>query len=120
MPQIRWPSCDVLSVLQEAGLDGSSIVCIQHKANGETLLTFGKAELKERFVCSSVFKVNVAPYAIQEVHRLLTFVQIFDALHKPSNSVIIQPLADYCEVVTYQSGLFRDPGWENVPLCWSA
>lgn len=80
-PQIRFPSCDVLSALQEAGLDGSSVACIQHKASGEILLTFRKAELKERFVRSSVFKVNGAPYSIQDVDCQLTFVQIFDAPH---------------------------------------
>ena len=113
-PQIRLPSCDVLSALQEAGLDGSSVACIQRKASGEILLTFRKAELKERFVRSSVLKVNVAPYAIQDVDRLLTFLQIFDAPHELPDSAIIQRLADYCEVVTYRRRVFHDPGWENV------
>lgn len=54
----------MLSALQEAGLDGSSVACIQLKASGEILLTFRNAELKERFVCSSVLKVNGAPYTI--------------------------------------------------------
>ena len=57
-PQVRLPSCDVLSALQEAGLDGSSVACIRRKDSGEILLTFRKADLKERFVCSSVLKVN--------------------------------------------------------------
>ena len=113
-PQVRLPSCDVLSALQEAGLDGSSVACIQRKASGEILLTFRKADLKERFVRSSVLKVNGAPYAIQDVDRPLTFVQIFDAPHELPDSAIIQRLADYCEVVTYRRGFFRDPGWENV------
>lgn len=113
-PQIRLPSCDVLSSLQEAGLDGSSVACIQRKASGEILLTFRKAELKERFVRSNVLKVNGAPYAIQDVDRPLTFVQIFDAPHELPDSAIIQRLADYCEVVTYRRGFFRDHGWENV------
>ena len=99
--QVRLPSCDVLSALQEAGLDGSSVACIQRKASGEILLTFQKADLKERFVRSSVLKVNGAPYAIQDVDRPLTFVQIFDAPHELPDSAIIQRLADYCEVVTY-------------------
>ena len=104
----------MLSALQEAGLDGSSVACIQRKASGEILLTFRKADLKERFVRSSVLKVNGAPYAIQDVDRPLTFVQIFDAPHELPDSAIIQRLADYCEVVTYRRGFFRDPGWENV------
>ena len=62
--QIRLPSCDVLSTLHETGLDGSSVACIQLKASGEIWLTFRNAELKERFVCSSVLKVNGAPYTI--------------------------------------------------------
>ena len=113
-PQVRLPSCDVLSALQEAGLNGSSVACIQRKASGEILLTFRKADLKERFVHSSVLKVNGAPYAIQDVDRPLTFVQIFDAPHERPDSAIIQRLAGYCEVVTYRRGFFRDPGWENV------
>ena len=99
----------MLSALQEAGLDGSSVACIQRKASGEILLTFRKADLKERFVRSSVLKVNGAPYAIQDVDRPLTFVQIFDAPHELPHSAIIQRLADYCEVVTYRRGFFRDP-----------
>ena len=113
-PQVRLPSCDVLSALEEAGLDGSSVACIQRKASGEILLTFRKADLKERFVRSSVLKVNGAPYAIQDVDRPLTFVQIFDAPQELPDSAIIQRLADYCEVVTYRRGFFRDHGWENV------
>ena len=88
-PQVRLPSCDVLFALQEAGLDGSSVACIQRKASGEILLTFRKAELKERFVRSSVLKVNGSPYAIQDVDRPLTFVQIFDAPHELPDSAII-------------------------------
>ena len=78
------------------------------------MLTFRKADLKERFVRSSVLKVNGAPYAIQDVDRPLTFVQIFDAPHELPDSAIIQRLAVNCEVVTYRRGFFRDPGWENV------
>ena len=104
----------MLSALQEAGLDGSSVACIQRKASGEILLTFRKADLKDRFIRSSVLKVNGAPYAIQDVDRPLTFVQIVDAPHELLHSAIIQRLADYCEVVTYRRGFFRDPGWENV------
>ena len=111
-PQIRLPSCDVLLALQEAGLDGSSVACIQRKASGEILLTFLKADLKERFVRSSVLKVNRAPYAIQDVDLPLTFVQIFDAPHELPDSAIIQRLPDYCEVVTYRRSFFPDPGWE--------
>lgn len=103
-----------MSALQEAGLDGSIVACIQHKASGEILLTFRKGELKERFVRSRVFKVNGAPYAIQDVDCPLTFVQIFDVPHELPDSAIIQRLADHCEVVTYQRGFFRNPGWENV------
>lgn len=110
-PQIRLPSCDVLSALEEAGLHGSSVACIQRKASGEILLTFRKAELKERFVRS---KVNGAPYAIQDVDCPLTFVQIFNAPHELPDSVITQRLADHCEVVTCQPCFFRDIGWENV------
>lgn len=113
-PQVRLPSCDVLSALQKAGLDGSSVTCIQRKASGEILLLFRKADLKERFVCFSVLKVNGAPYAIQDGDHPLTFVQIFDAPHELPDSAIIQRVADYCKVVTYRRSFFRDPGWENV------
>ena len=74
------------------------------------MLTFCKAELKEPFIRFRVFKVNGAPYAIQDVDCPLTFVQIFDAPHELPDSAIIQRLADHCEVVTYQRGFFRNPG----------
>lgn len=87
-----------VATLQEAGLDSSSVACIQRKAEGEILLTFRKAELKECFVCSSVFKVNGASYAIQDVDHSLTSVQIFDVPHELPDSAIIQRLAHYCDV----------------------
>ena len=52
-----------------------------------------------RTLCSlQCFKSQWCSYAIQDVDRPLTFVQIFNSPHKLPDSVIIQRLADYCEV----------------------
>ena len=112
--QICLPLNNVLGALQTEGSDGSSIARFQRKSGGEILLTFRKAELKEKFVCSSVLKENGAQYAIQDVDQPLTFVQVFDGPHKLPNRAIIQCLAPFCEVVTYSWGVFCKPGWENV------
>ena len=112
-PQLRLASCDVLDALREADIDGSSISCLQRKTSGEIVLTFRRADLKEKFLRSSVLRVSGTPYAIQDIDRPLTF-QIFDAPHELPDLALIPRLAPYCEVLHHRRGFFTDPGWENV------
>ena len=54
------------------------------------------------------------PYALQDVDRLLTYLQVYDAPYELPDLAIIHRLSQNCDVILYRRGHFTQPGWEHV------
>ena len=80
-PQVRIPAADVFRAFRESNVNSSDVSCLQRTSNGQVVITFRRAECKEQFLRRSVLKVAGTPYALQDVDRPLTYLQIFDAPH---------------------------------------
>jgi len=113
-PQVRLPASDVFTALREANVDSSDVSCLQRTSNGQVVLTFRRAECKEQFLRKSVLKVGNTPYALQDVDRPLTYLQVYDAPHELPDPAIIQRLSQFCDVIHHRRGHFTQPGWEHV------
>lgn len=113
-PQVRLPASDVFTALREANVASSDVSCLQRTSNGQVVLTFRRAECKEQFLRKSVLKVGNTPYALQDVDRPLTYLQVYDAPHELPDPAIIQRLSQFCDVIHHRRGHFTQPGWEHV------
>ena len=113
-PQVRIPAADVFRAFCESNVNSSDVSCLQRTSNGQVVITFRRAECKEQFLRRSVLKVAGTPYALQDVDRPLTYLQIFDAPHELPDPAIIQRLSRYCDVIHHRCGFFTEPGWEHV------
>ena len=99
---------------RESNVNSSDVSCLQRTSNGQVVITFRRAECKEQFLRRSVLNVSGTPYALQDVDRPLTYLQIFDAPHELPDPAIIQRLSRYCDVIHHRRGFFTEPGWEHV------
>ena len=113
-PQVRLPAADVFRAFRESNVNSSDVSCLQRTSNGQVVITFRRAECKEQFLRRSVLNVSGTPYALQDVDRPLTYLQIFDAPHELPDPAIIQRLSRYCDVIHHRRGFFTEPGWEHV------
>ena len=113
-PRSFLPADDVFQALTESGIDGSNISCVQRQSSGDIVLTFRQQQFKDEFLKKSFLTVCGAPFALQDVDKPLTYLQIFDAPHEMPDTAIIQRLSKFCEVFSHRRGMFRFPGWENV------
>lgn len=113
-PQVRLPAADVFRAFRESNVNSSDVSCLQRTSNGQVVVTFRRAECKEHFLRKSVLNVSGTPYALQDVDRPLTYLQIFDAPHELPDPAIIQRLSRYCDVIHHRRGFFTEPGWEHV------
>ena len=69
---------------------------------------------RSSFWPTNVVKIRDQPFALQDIDRLLTYLQIFDAPHEMPDATIIQRLSKYCDVLHHRRGYFRQPGREHV------
>ena len=113
-PRSRLPASEVFDALQTAGLDNSSLSCIQRQSSGEIVLTFRNTGAKERFLSHNVVNIRNQSFALQDVDRPLMYLQVFDAPHEMPDATIIQRLAKYCDILHHRRGHFRVPGWQHV------
>ena len=113
-PRSRVPAHEVFTALHEANIDNNSVSCIQRQSSGEIVLTFRNARVKEQFLTHNVLRVRGHPFALQDIDRPLTYVQVFDAPHEMPDETIIQRLAKYCDVLHHRRGYFREEGWTHV------
>ena len=113
-PRYRVPANEVFEALKEAGVESSDISCVQRQSSGEIVLTFRSAQFKENFLQKNVIKLRDQPFAVQDVDRPLTYLQVFDAPHEMPDPTIVNRLSKYCDVLSSRRGYFREPGWENV------
>ena len=113
-PRSRVPAHEVFTALREANIDNNSVSCIQRQSSGEIVLTFRNAHAKEQFLTHNVVRVRGQPFALQDIDRPLTYVQVFDAPHEMADETIIQRLAKYCDVLHHRRGYFREEGWTHV------
>ena len=97
----------------------ASPVCIVLMCNVYSAPAMGKllspsTELNVKNNFCSVLKVAGTPYALQDVCRPLTYLQIFDASNELLDPAIIQRLSHYCDVIHCHRNFFIEPGWEHV------
>ena len=112
-PQVPLPAADVFRAFRESNVNSSDVSCLQRTSNGQVVFTFRRAECKEQFLRRSVLNVSGTPYALQDVDRPLTYLQIFDAPHELPDPAIIQRLSRYCDVIHHRRSFFTEPGWEH-------
>ena len=112
-PCTRVAAQEVFTALQDANIDSNSVSCVQRQSNGEIVLTFRNARAKELFLTHNDVRIHGMPFALQDVDRLLTYVQVFDAPHEMPDATIIQRLSKYC-VLHHRRGYFREEGWTHV------
>ena len=108
------PANEVFDALKDAGVNSSDISCVQPQSSGEIVLTFRCAQFKENFLQKNVIKLRDQPFAVQDVERPLTHLQVFDTPHEMPDPTIINRLSKYCDVLSSRRGYFRENGWENV------
>lgn len=113
-PRARLPANVFIDALNSAKVDPQSISCIQRQTNGEVVLTFRSAEHRESFLRLNTLEIQGQPFALQDIDRPLTYVQIFDAPYEMPDSAIIHRLSKYCDVLHHRRGYFKLPGFENV------
>ena len=113
-PRTRVPAHEVFTALQEANIDHNSVSCIQRQSSREIVLTFRNARGKELFLTHNVVRVRGQPFALQDIDRPLTYVQVFDARHEMPDETIIQHLAKFCDVLHHRRGYFREEGLTDV------
>ena len=113
-PRTRVPANEVFTALQEANIDSTNVSCVQRQSNGEIVLTFRNARSKEQFLANNLVRIRGMPFALQDVDRPLTYVQVFDAPHEMPDATIIQRLSKYCDVLHHRRGYFREEGWTHV------
>lgn len=109
-PRGRISSGEVFEALEEAGIDATNVSCVQRNSPGEIVLTFRKNQFKEQFLRQNVLNLRGAPFVLQDMDKLLTYLQIFDAPHELPDTAIINCLAKYCDVIHHRRGKFRDKG----------
>ena len=113
-PRARLPANVFIDALNSAKVDPQSISCIQRQTNGEVVLTFRSAEHRESFLRLNTLEIQGKPFAVQDIDRPLTYVQIFDAPYEMPDSAIIHRLSEYCDVLHHRRGYFKLSGFENV------
>ena len=113
-PRTRLSATDVFEALKLSDVDPKQISCIQRQSNGEIQLTFRNAKQRELFLKKNVIQIRGQPFALQDVDRPLTYLQIFDSPYKLPDSTIINRLAKYCDVLHHRRGYFREPGFEHI------
>ena len=113
-PRTRLSATDVFEALKLSDVDPKQISCIQRQSNGEIQLTFRNAKQRELFLKKNVIQIRGQPFALQDVDRPLTYLQIFDSPYKLPDSTIINCLAKYCDVLHHRRGYFREPGFEHI------
>ena len=113
-PRTRLSATDVFEALKLSDVDPKQISCIQRQSNGEIQLTFRNAKQRELFLKKNVIQIRGQPFALQDVDRPLTYLQIFDSPYELPDSTIINRLAKYCDVLHHRRGYFREPGFEHI------
>ena len=113
-PRARLPANVFIDALNNAQVDPRSISCIQRQTNGEVVLTFRSVEHRESFLRLNTLEIQGQPFALQDIDRPLTYVQIFDAPYEMPDSAIIHRLSKYCDVLHHRRGYFKLPGFESV------
>ena len=98
-------SAAVFNVLKTQGFASSSIRCLQRRPTEEMLITFSSVHMKNAFVEKNSIQSNRL-YAINDLDRFLTYLNIYDALHEMSDGAIIKRLEPYCEGVSYHCGRY--------------
>jgi len=74
----------------------------------------GGDEAKEQFLSHNVIRIREQPFALQDIDRPLTYLQVFDAPHEMPDATIVQRLVKYCHVLHHRRGYFREEGCEHV------
>ena len=113
-PRYRVPANEVFDALKDAGVNSSDISCVQRQSSGEIVLTFRNAQFRENFLQKNVIKLRDQSFALQDVDRPLTYLQVFDVPHEMPDPTIINRLSRFCDVLHIRRGYFKQPGWENV------
>ena len=113
-PRTRLSATDVFEALKLSDVDPKQISCIQRQSNGEIQLTFRNANQRELFLKKNVIQIRGQPFALQDVDRPLTYLQIFDSPYELPDSTIINRLTKYCDVLHHRRGYFREPGFEHI------
>ncbi|KAL9989383.1 hypothetical protein ACROYT_G003927 [Oculina patagonica] len=113
------PARDFFEALNNAEIDSNHLLCIQHLLSGKVLLTFRNAEFCGQFLRRNVLEIRGQPFALQDVDKPQTYLQIFDAPYEMPDSTIINRLAKFCDVLHHRRGYFREPGFRNIQAGWS-
>lgn len=113
-PRTRLAATDVFEALKLSDVDSKQISCIQRQSNGEIQLTFRNAKQRELFLKKNVIQIRGQPFALQDVDRPLTYLQIFDSPYELPDSTIINRLTKYCDVLHHRRGYFREPGFQHI------
>ena len=61
-----------------------------------------------------MIQIRGQPFALQDVDRPLTYLQIFDSPYELPDSTIINRLTKYCDVLHHRRGYFHEPGFEHI------
>ena len=99
-------SAAVFDALKTQGFAPSSIRCLQRRPTGEMLITFSSVHMKNAFVEKNSIQIHHHRYAINDLDRFLTYLNVYDAPHEMSDAAIIKRLEPYCEVVSYRRGRY--------------
>ena len=112
-PHVCFTLDEFFASLQLAQVDPQTISCVQRQSNGEVVVTFRGVSQRDAFLAKSVLQINGQPFALQDIDRPLTYLQIFDCPYEMPDSTIINCLEKYCEVVHHRRGYFAQ-GFKHI------
>ena len=113
-PHVCFTPDEFFASLQLAQVDPQTISCVQCQYNGEVVVTFRGVSQRDAFLAKSVLQINGQPFALQDIDRPLTYLQIFDCQYEMPDSTIINCLEKYCEVVHHRRGYFAQESFKHI------
>ena len=94
-PHVCFTPDEFFASLQLAQVDPQMISCVQCQYNGEVVVTFRGVSQRDAFLAKSVLQINGQPFALQDIDRPPTYLQIFDCQYEMPDSTIINCLCSH-------------------------
>ena len=113
-PRIFLAAQDFFGALNDASIDPKQITCVKRMSSGAINVTFRNPQYRENFMKRTTLEIHGQQFAVQDVDRPLTYLQIFDAPYEMPDTTIISRLSAYCDVISHRRGFFHLEGLEKI------
>ena len=97
-------SKDVFDKLSQLDILRESVLCLQRRPSGDTIITFINETVKKKFVSQVVLRFRDNLSVIDDEDTPLTFLNVYDAPHELPDEALIYRLRRYCFVHSTRRG----------------